>query len=177
MTHEAARAGTDRTAFHPHRAGTDKGSRWQHLYKEEQPSRQRQHADRGLHPHVIGGGPGGTGPYGDVGGPGALAAPTDRRPGACLDRTLDTCAYRYDAWMLGLVHYQLERMRNIAGEEGTGTRQGIYLGAYGWLEEVDRRPGIEQVTLDGELRAKFQAPGRWIACQRQQQRRLYFAPR
>jgi hypothetical protein len=86
------------------------------------------------------------------------------RPTAALERVLiehlDICAYRYDAWMLGLVNYQLQHMRKITGDKGAAMQQGIFLGAYGWLEEVrpkDRQ--LEAVRLDGELRLKFQRKG------------------
>ena len=67
-------------------------------------------------------------------------------PTARLERILaehiDCCSYRLDAWVSGLTNFQLTSMRsaplyNLEGmNEGSGTRQGIYLGAYGWLENV-----------------------------------------
>jgi hypothetical protein len=58
-------------------------------------------------------------------------------PTADLERTfaehIDTCSYRFDAWLLGLVSYQLQKMRQ--GDE-TGPRTGIYLGAYAWVEDL-----------------------------------------
>lgn len=73
---------------------------------------------------------------------------------------LDACTYRLDAWLQGLVHYQLARMRFVGGVRETGPR-GLYLGAYGWLENV--RPGdraLEPVGLrDPALREIFQKPG------------------
>ncbi len=50
---------------------------------------------------------------------------------------VDIVSYRYDAWLLGLVAYQLERMRSVAREEG---RTGNYLGAYAWLEDLRPAP-------------------------------------
>jgi hypothetical protein len=67
-------------------------------------------------------------------------------PTAQLERAfaehVDLCGYRYDAWLLALVNYQLEQMRaaNADGEDGTG---GIYLGAYAWLEDL--RPSQAQL--------------------------------
>ncbi|MEU4446935.1 hypothetical protein AB0K14_19460 [Actinosynnema sp. NPDC050801] len=62
----------------------------------------------------------------------------DQVPTARLERVLaehvDSCAYRLDAWRLGYVGLQLELMRGASQEPG-GTR-GVYLGAYGWLENV-----------------------------------------
>jgi hypothetical protein len=58
---------------------------------------------------------------------------------AKLERALiehvDTLTYRFDAWRLGLVRWQLERMRLPAGADQPA-KQGLYLGAYGWLEDV-----------------------------------------
>lgn len=83
-------------------------------------------------------------------------------PTARLERLmtehLDCCTYRLDAWMTGLVGFQLASMRYARRqdgegvEEGTPHRKGIYLGAYGWLENV--RPANKTLTpvrLEGEL--------------------------
>ena len=53
---------------------------------------------------------------------------------------IDLCSYRFDAWMLGLVNYQLQQMRT--GGEAPAT--GIYLGAYAWLEDL--RPSNAHLT-------------------------------
>ena len=53
---------------------------------------------------------------------------------------IDLCSYRFDAWMLGLVNYQLQQMRT--GGEAPAT--GIYLGAYAWLEDL--RPSNAELT-------------------------------
>lgn len=56
-------------------------------------------------------------------------------PTAALDRLftghLDVCSYRMDAWMLGLVHQRLVSFRNRATSQ-----KGIYLGAFGYLENL-----------------------------------------
>lgn len=83
---------------------------------------------------------------------------------------LDCCGYRLDAWMLGLVRLQLERMRWRAPKGGPPTRaekpgretlqQGIYLGAYGWLEDVRPKAAkLEPVELPDELAKDFEAQG------------------
>lgn len=56
---------------------------------------------------------------------------------------IDTCSYRLDSWLQGLAHYQLAVMRYTA-TEGETARQGLYLGAYGWLENV--RPENKVLT-------------------------------
>ncbi|MTV36366.1 hypothetical protein [Duganella radicis] len=43
-----------------------------------------------------------------------------------LRHHLDTCSHRLDAWLLSIPNAQLARME----------RSGIYLGAYGWLENI-----------------------------------------
>ncbi|HLK00858.1 MAG TPA: hypothetical protein VKU39_13250 [Streptosporangiaceae bacterium] len=58
-------------------------------------------------------------------------------PTAQLERAfaehVDLCGYRYDAWLLGLVAYQLELMR---GEQRDKRGGGTYLGWYAWLENL-----------------------------------------
>lgn len=80
-------------------------------------------------------------------------------PTARLERIfaehLDLCTYRLDAWIQGLVHYQLDQMRNQRQE----VQQGIYLGAYGLLENV--RPEnkvLTPVQLEPELEKIFADP-------------------
>ncbi|MEV4441375.1 hypothetical protein AB0K09_20590 [Streptomyces sp. NPDC049577] len=84
-------------------------------------------------------------------------------PTARLERVfaehLDCCAYRLDAWRLGLATERLFEMRY--GPDGTAPpRRGLHLGAYGWLEDVrPRATPLETVTLTGELAAVFTPPG------------------
>jgi hypothetical protein len=72
-------------------------------------------------------------------------------PTARLERLLaehvDTCSYRLDAWMTGLVHQRLASL---------GERTGIHLGAFGWLEDVrPRSRELTPVELDDELAQIF----------------------
>ena len=69
--------------------------------------------------------------------------PTARLERAFADH-IDSCAYRLDAWQLGLVNYQLALMRNLHDRSEVAPRQGIYLGAYAWLEEL--RPENKKLT-------------------------------
>ncbi|MGZ4826877.1 MAG: hypothetical protein ACXVY9_05880, partial [Terriglobales bacterium] len=53
---------------------------------------------------------------------------------------VDTCSYRYDAWLLGLVNQHIAEQRaaaaaNAANEDGQSTG-GLYLGAYAWVENL-----------------------------------------
>jgi hypothetical protein len=52
---------------------------------------------------------------------------------------IDVCSYRYDAWLLGLVGYQLDLMRSRRTRDGAPAG-GSYLGAYAWLENL--RPSV-----------------------------------
>ncbi|MEM1327693.1 MAG: hypothetical protein AAGI23_17150 [Bacteroidota bacterium] len=71
--------------------------------------------------------------------------PTARLERAFVEH-LDCCSYRLDAWLLGFHHLQLEAMQerlrfaDISQEE----QKGIYLGAYGWVENL--KPDNETLT-------------------------------
>jgi len=85
----------------------------------------------------------------------AILAPA---PTAQLERAfaehIDLCGYRYDAWLLGLVNYQLEQMRTPADSKGAVA--GTYLGAYAWLEDL--RPSstqLEPVRIPPSLAPTF----------------------
>ena len=71
------------------------------------------------------------------------------RPTATLERAfvehLDLCTYRHDAWWGGLLSHQLEGLRLSTNANGeTLARPGLYLGAYGWLEDV--KPEFKTLT-------------------------------
>ena len=77
-------------------------------------------------------------------------------PTAALERAfaehIDVCSYRFDAWLLGLVSFQLQAMRRASDGNGNGDRDpanadggdgqrsagsgGTYLGAYAWVEDL-----------------------------------------
>ena len=91
-------------------------------------------------------------------------------PTAALERAfaehLDLCTYRLDAWLLAFVNLQLEAMRyksiqrQTEDDEGTQFRehhrQGIYIGAYGWVENLKPDPEtLSPVRLNEELKAIF----------------------
>jgi hypothetical protein len=62
-----------------------------------------------------------------------LAKTPTARLERCLIEHMDCCSYRLDAWQTGLFAQRLETQRRVAGE---GRQTGIYLGAYGWVENV-----------------------------------------
>lgn len=57
----------------------------------------------------------------------------------CFVEHLDSCTYRLDAWQTGLFKTHLDRMRTTKTE-----RRGIYLGAFGWVENV--RPASSSIA-------------------------------
>jgi hypothetical protein len=78
---------------------------------------------------------------------------------------IDCCAYRLDAWLLGVVHWQLANMRRLRheakDEASQAPAQGLYLGAYAWLEDLrpDKRV-FKDVTIDDpEVAKDFDQPG------------------
>jgi len=88
---------------------------------------------------------------------GALATAPTARLERVLVEHLDCCAYRLDAWRLGLATERLFALRYPAGKPAV---TGLHIGAFGWLEEV--RPRAVQptpVTLTGELAQVFTPPG------------------
>lgn len=69
---------------------------------------------------------------------------------------VDCCTHRLDAWMLGLVHYQLALMRNLGDDQETEARRGIHVGAYVWLDEVRPQPRtLTPVQLPDDLVEDF----------------------
>lgn len=67
----------------------------------------------------------------------------------CLTEHFDTCSYRLDAWQTALFRLRLLQQRNITddNDDRSKRKKGIFLGAYGWLENI--RPSSRQpVALD-----------------------------
>jgi hypothetical protein len=67
---------------------------------------------------------------------------------------VDTCSYRYDAWLLGLVSQRIGEQR-AAEAAGQGVN-GLYLGAYAWVENL--RPSKDVLTpaqITAEIAAQF----------------------
>lgn len=85
-------------------------------------------------------------------------------PTARLERVfadhIDTCSYRLDAWMMGMVNFQLGIMRNVRDGADVPAKQGIYLGGYAWLEDL--KPDNKVLTpvelTDPTLIEKFGDP-------------------
>jgi hypothetical protein len=84
----------------------------------------------------------------------------------CFAEHIDTASYRLDSWLMGLVHMKLASTRYVEARDPTGaprgdveTRRGVYLGAYGWLENLRRRAPLENAALRGDLAAVFEPDG------------------
>jgi len=87
--------------------------------------------------------------------------PTARLERAFVEH-LDCCTYRLDAWLLGFVNLQLFGMRYDAEREQEQTfKPGIYLGAYGWLEDLKPDSGevLRPATLSQEQLSIFNPDG------------------
>ncbi|WP_343702773.1 hypothetical protein [Chitinophaga sp.] len=86
-------------------------------------------------------------------------------PTARLERIfaehIDCCSYRLDAWQSGILHYQLSLMRQRMSDSEEEYKQGIYIGAFGWVEEVKSEnkvltpvqledPALKKMFIDGQ---------------------------
>ena len=87
----------------------------------------------------------------------ALAtAPTARLERAFAEH-VDCVSYRLDAWKTGLAATRLAELRAAADPGGPPGEHGIYLGAFGWLEDVRPRAQADTpVRLEGPLAEVFQ---------------------
>jgi hypothetical protein len=67
-------------------------------------------------------------------------------PSARLERLLtehiDLCSYRLDAWITALYTQRLAQLR------GNDQQTGLYLGAYGWIENLRPARGRERIEID-----------------------------
>jgi hypothetical protein len=83
-----------------------------------------------------------------------LASKSTAQLERCFTEHLDTCTYRLDAWETSLFHQRLNKMRHAPNADGQPKRrEGIYLGAYGWLEDI--RPDQKRLVTPDELPEKL----------------------
>ncbi|HET9528303.1 MAG TPA: hypothetical protein VFO99_19160, partial [Pyrinomonadaceae bacterium] len=91
-------------------------------------------------------------------------------PTAQLERAftehVDCCSYRFDSWLLGLVHVQLALMRNFSAAPPSPTvpvepvRNGSHLGVFGWVENLrPENKNLQPVELPSDLAPIFQREG------------------
>ncbi|SKB39550.1 hypothetical protein SAMN05660776_0938 [Salegentibacter holothuriorum] len=84
----------------------------------------------------------------------------EKTPTARLERLLtehiDLCTYRLDAWKNAFTNYELAAMRFEQGTENeVSAKPGIYLGSYGWLEDVrPKNKKLKPKNLEDEELAK-----------------------
>jgi hypothetical protein len=70
---------------------------------------------------------------------------------------MDVCTYRLDAWQTAMFDQRLKKQRRLFNnEEQPERRKGIYLGAFGWVEDV--RPGIKRQITTESLPSALQPP-------------------
>lgn len=71
----------------------------------------------------------------------------------CLAEHVDTAGFRLDAWLLGLVNLQLSALRYETTQVQPFVEPipGIYLGAYGWLENLRPKPPLQARPIDDAL--------------------------
>ena len=67
---------------------------------------------------------------------------------------IDTCSYRYDAWLLGLVNQRIQSQ--VAARAVSTQGGGLYLGAYAWVEDL--HPSADQLVpapVPADIAASF----------------------
>jgi hypothetical protein len=72
-------------------------------------------------------------------------------PAAELERLtaqhIDTLSFRLDAWTSGLAAQRLTQIRNVqAAGETVSRNKGLFIGSYGWLENVKPRTAVNTVA-------------------------------
>jgi predicted nucleic acid-binding Zn-ribbon protein len=76
----------------------------------------------------------------------------------CFTEHIDTCTYRLDAWQTALFDYRLKKQRRQSSTTGElpDRKKGLYLAAYGWVEDI--RPGSKRKLVGDEVDAALQPP-------------------
>lgn len=64
----------------------------------------------------------------------------------CFTGHIDTCSYRLDAWQTGLFHLRLKSQRSAVIDEQQTNKQGIYLAAFGWVEDL--KPAARKIATE-----------------------------
>ncbi len=79
----------------------------------------------------------------------------------CFTEHIDTCTYRLDSWQSAMFSVRLEnqRQRTVEGNRG-GRKKGIYLGAYGWVENLhpSTKPQVVREGIPEKLMPKNGVP-------------------
>jgi hypothetical protein len=87
---------------------------------------------------------------------GFLAKLPTARLERCFTEHMDTCTYRLDAWQSAIFKTRLLKQRKLNNIEAeTDRKKGIYIGAYGWVENLRpsaKRLVVKQETVPEKLR-------------------------
>jgi len=75
----------------------------------------------------------------------------------CFIEHLDTLSYRLDAWQTGMFNLRLKQIRKLQNE---GRQKGIYLGSFGWVENIHPSGKRKLVTdaIPDKLKPKNDQP-------------------
>lgn len=71
----------------------------------------------------------------------------------CFTEHMDVCTYRLDAWQSALFDQRLKKQRNLEATDGQQRTKGIYLGCYGWVENV--RPSLKRQVVREPVHEKL----------------------
>jgi hypothetical protein len=82
-----------------------------------------------------------------------IASIDERRLLLC--ETLDCCSHRLDAWLTGTASRRLSDVRDLG-------RRGVFIGAYGWIENIELRTPEEGGVIDGRAVLHDRADGGYI---------------
>jgi len=77
----------------------------------------------------------------------------------CFTEHIDTCTYRLDAWQNGLFNVRLKSQRSQIIEGNETRKKGIYLGAFGWVENL--KPSARRIANENvpeKLRPSDRSP-------------------
>jgi hypothetical protein len=80
--------------------------------------------------------------------------PTARLERAFIEH-LDCLNYRLDAWQTAIFNYRLLKNRNLLDQKNRNAQPGLYIGAFGWLENIVP-PSTQKKTIpDAQLPEKL----------------------
>lgn len=162
-TTQVKQAKVDPVFLHIQEQNKTTESKWQYLYKTEAKITNNQNMQIGEYIPTL---------FGKMESPaaymsymiGALGYLKDASTGELerlIEEHIDCCSYRLDAWKNGFMRAQIQRMRPLnEGDDGEKIRRrGVYLGAFGYLEDI--RPEFKTLTpvkLSEELKKYFDDP-------------------
>jgi len=89
-----------------------------------------------------------------------LASKPTGRLERCFAEHLDTLTYRLDAWQTALFNLRLRHLRNLSGQQAPRRTQGVYLGSFGWVENLRpaARSEVPAQSIPAQLQPADEAP-------------------